>query len=134
MIWYSPGMILVPPKDAHDEAYVQDSWPMMKLDDYEIDVANWKYDGNFAGVKSRVKLVFDKESRTEPRHRDESKLITELPCYPIEYADQQVKKRLYKAGREFWSCRYKRFVSHNGWDANREEWNVRPNLISDISS
>ena len=122
---FSPGTILVPLRDTLDQAFVQESWPKVSKNGLLVQAANWSFDGSFSKVSQSVELIFGESARTEPRVKDETKAITELGYYPIDYTSPQVRDRLYKVGREFWSCRHRKFVSYSGWDVNGEEWDVR---------
>lgn len=74
-----------------------------------IDAESYAFDGKFNTVRKDSKLQLPKSMREKQPTK-----ITYLPCYPLSFADAEVKERLMNRGHTFWRCRVLAYVAYNG--------------------
>ncbi|KAI9781876.1 MAG: hypothetical protein M1839_005670 [Geoglossum umbratile] len=113
--------------EPDDLAYKADSWLTFKAFNLSFTAWAWKYDG-----------VFQKENRSFylhfPRHDDEVRPLRDLPVYPLRYASPEVAERLRTRGKEFWSCRFRKYIRYDSLDDRRELSNNGARCMIDIST
>ncbi|KAF8251016.1 hypothetical protein K440DRAFT_638849 [Wilcoxina mikolae CBS 423.85] len=86
----------------------------------------WFFNGLFHKVSREITVTLSKSDKPCP--------ITELEAYPLRFADPSVRAALLNRGKEFWKCRYRRYVSYDRWDAMREEHNIDTRFMIDYDS
>ena len=120
---YSPGTVLVWQEGNVEKTGALVHWPEVIGSKIEFQMWNWLFDGHFC--RDRFSHDFDLK-KFSPTEHDEDELISisDLPCYPIQFAEADFRQRRRKAGHAFWRCRQRRFVTYNGWDFRHDEWNV----------
>lgn len=74
-----------------------------------IAAESYAFDGKFNTVRKDSELPLPKSMREKQPTR-----INSLPCYPLSFADAEVKERLMNRGHTFWSCRVLAYVAYNG--------------------
>ena len=74
-----------------------------------ITAESYAFDGKFYLQEKESKLCLPHSMREK-----QSTEINSLPCYPISFADAEVKERLRKRGHTFWRCRQLAYVAYNG--------------------
>ena len=82
---------------------------------WQVQAWSYSYDGSF----SEEKVVLDIKLSVE-KHSEEVR-VEDLEVLPLRFANPDVRKRLEKRGRTFWSCQGRKLVSclvvdHDGLD------------------
>ena len=126
---FTPGSILSWDNGKSTETGSLKSWPsFLTYDDGPVfTVWSWNFDGNFC--KSSRDIFHDHSSAFLGKAEGERIPITSLPCFPIRYASADARADLRIWGETFWKCRKRKFVTYNGWDSKREEWNVSRSIL-----
>ena len=122
---FTPGSILSWHNGKSTETGSLESWPQWRPKSYGgpmFPVCSWSFDGNFCNTFREINR--DHCSAFLGKAEGEQIPITSLPCFPIRYASANVRADLRSWGETFWRCRKRKFVTYNGWDCKREEWNV----------
>ena len=120
---YSPGTVLVWQEGNVEKTGALVHWPQIREPKVQLRLWNWHFDGHYCKRYFSHDLDLERFSPAE-HDKDELISISDLPCYPIQYAEADFRQRRRKAGYAFWRCRQRRFVTYNGWDFCHEEWNV----------
>ncbi|KAH7026713.1 AAA family ATPase [Microdochium trichocladiopsis] len=74
--------------------------------EWSVPVWNWVFDGRFQARHH------DLEVGVKATYSGELLPIEELSVIPLKYAPADVKERLEKRGRMFWSLRHRRYISY----------------------
>jgi len=117
---FKPNQVIILPKNNSTTAHVVSSWPSRSMDSQaalRFGYWSWDFDGQ-------------KLNRTRKSHNlrfgiDESIPITQLECFPSEYASKATIQELTERGQKFWSLRQRYFASYSGWDIHHDEHYVR---------
>lgn len=73
---------------------------------WRVEAWSWEFNGSFA----KTKLQFDIALPTY--EEDHLVQINSLAVHPVRFADDEMKNRLERRGKTFWSCRRKQLVSY----------------------
>jgi hypothetical protein len=89
-----------------DQAYMLSSWPRLLGHRLSLNCWSWKYDGT--GVfRQTTSLEVVCDGGTPVR-------ITDLECYPLKFADPDLRKSTLHCGRTFWDLKEPGLVCYNG--------------------
>jgi hypothetical protein len=89
-----------------NQVYVLSSWPQLRGDHLALKCWSWAYDGT--GVFRQTTSLEVTCEGSEP------KLITDLDCYPIQFADTANQELIRNRGRKFWDLKDPGLVSYTG--------------------
>ena len=121
---FVPGTVLIWQDGDVERTGTLVSWPEKTEWIYDFQLWNWSFDGHFCKHYFQKYVNFKSSFSTE--HGESPSIpITDLPCYPIRFAKAEVQDQRRKAGHSYWRCRRRKFVTYNGWDFRRDDWNVR---------
>ncbi|KAI9162830.1 ATPase family AAA domain-containing protein [Paramyrothecium foliicola] len=92
---------------------------------WSVDVAFWSFNNSFKHESKIQKLSMSGEL-------DELVSINSLSMYPIQWAREDVKKRILERGFSFWKCRIKRYVEYSkdegaqAWSSSKSRYMIDP--------
>lgn len=102
---FRPNDLVVTMDNGEPRAYVVRDCPTVGDDSLVLACWSWKFDGEFHLQYPHHKVTWPSESDTVP--------ISDLVFYPLRFDKSDLKERLERRGRVFWSCRKRRYVSYN---------------------
>jgi hypothetical protein len=100
-----PNELIVTQQEGFHRAYIAERFLGFKDYALRLDCWSWEFDGSFR--KSHVEISIpwpDPDASTVP--------ISSLTAWPLRLDSSNLRQRLERRGREFWSCRHRRFVSY----------------------
>ncbi len=127
---FQPNEVVVCNSGLGEVAYVLRDCPVLVggagSDSVELACWNWGYDGRSLRRKEETVAV------TAPRGNPVP--ITQLSAYPLRYADERTRLRLFERGSRFWALRNPAHVSYEGPDYNGERIYVGSHFLISVPS
>ena len=129
LLWlFQPNEVVVSNSDLGEVAYVVSDYSLSAgdagLDSAELVCWNWGYDGRWLRRKEKTVVV--------PVPRGVAVPITQLPAYPLRYADERTRLRLFERGSRFWASRNPTHVSYEGPDYSGERIYVGSHFLTTV--
>jgi hypothetical protein len=129
---FRPNDVLVSFEGDQPLGYLCKDWPTENPPENEAQVSS-KYTRHATNIDSSFYLKcscwrFDGQFREEqhtlflswPAQDPSNMHITELPVYPLRFANPDVKKHLARRGRILWTCRRRNYVAYNAPDSKQD--------------
>ncbi len=93
-------------------------------DSVELACWNWGYDGRWLRRKENTGTVTVSRGVATP--------IAKLTAYPLRYADERTRLRLFERGSRFWASRNSTHFSYEGPDYNGERIYVGSHFLTSV--
>lgn len=102
---FRPNEPIVSMTEGEPRAYMLTRCPKVESDGLVLYCWSWEFDGEFFQKNFQFRVDW-------PDQIEDVK-ITTLPYYPLRFGSTQLADRLELRGRNFWSCRRRRYVSYD---------------------
>ena len=102
---FAPRDVVVTFQDGTPRAYVVERASLVH-GSFQLECWTWEFDGSFRKKDRLISVLW-------PAYDEETVSIDSLAAWPLRLDSSNLEDRLLKRGKEFWTCRHKRFVSYN---------------------
>jgi hypothetical protein len=102
---FCAGEIVVTIRDGQPSAFTMASSPLHHGDALALRCWSWDFNGSFSRRESTLQNEWPSNSTRIA--------ITDLPVYPLRYAEDGLEKRLRSRGQTFWACRKQKYISYD---------------------
>ena len=102
---FRPNELIVTSQDGYPRAYITERSPTFDGRALLLECWTWVFDGSF---RQKTEVI----SVSWPALGSAVVPITSLVAWPLRLDKSDLQQRLEKRGRDFWTCRHRRFVSY----------------------
>jgi hypothetical protein len=103
---FAPNDLIVTMQEGYPRAYIAERSSSSKKQILRLECWTWVFDGSFRRKDEVISVHWPApDSAVVP--------IDSLIAWPLRLDKSDLRQRLEKRGREFWSCRHRRFVSYD---------------------
>ncbi|KAI8631671.1 hypothetical protein F5Y19DRAFT_473352 [Xylariaceae sp. FL1651] len=122
-----------------EEASKRMATEKLSVQDWEISVWQWEFDGNFQRRHDNMTFSIAEESVSvatgeQQTRKPEGIPIRDLRVFPIQHAPQDIVQKLRRRGQTFWKCRVRSFVSYDECTKDGEESMVDERYMIDMNA
>lgn len=102
---FGPKDLIVTYGDRYPCAYTVERSTVASGQGVRLDCWSWVYDGGFRKAEQTIHVPW-------PASRNSIIPITDLAAWPLRLDNSDLQQRLEERGRDFWSCRHRRYVTY----------------------
>jgi hypothetical protein len=84
---------------------------------FEVKTLFWQFDSNFQETIRKLEV-------SQNFFENTPFAISDLPVYPLRFAQEKIRAAIAERGNTFWKCRRRRYVEYSGHDYHMKEHEV----------